>query len=50
MLPFLPASSRPLTNRRFRESLNWKANDLDYGLDINAADHWIEAGWNVGVW
>lgn len=36
--------------RRFRESLNWKENDLDFGLDIDAADHWIEAGWNVGVW
>lgn len=38
-----------MTNRQFRESLNWSANDVEYGLDVNAADHWIEGGWNVGV-
>lgn len=39
-----------MTNRQFRESLNWSANDVVYGLDVNAADHWIEGGWNVGVY
>lgn len=36
-------------HRRFRESLNWQTNDSVYGLDIDAADQWLEAGWNVGV-
>lgn len=35
--------------RNFRESLNWNDNDDEYGLDMNAADHWLKAGWNVGV-
>lgn len=35
--------------RKFRESLNWNDNDDEYGLDMNAADHWLKAGWNVGV-
>eukprot|EP00624_Nannochloropsis_granulata_P007318 evm.model.NODE_7157_length_17160_cov_22.777040.7 len=37
------------TIRKFRESLNWNDNDVEYGLDMNAADHWLKAGWNVGV-
>jgi hypothetical protein len=42
--------SHPLWHgRRFRETFNWYHNDADYGLDVNAADLWIEAGWNVGV-
>lgn len=46
---------RPFTNpnrtiiRRFRESLNWADNDDVYGVDVNAADHWLKSGWNVGV-
>jgi hypothetical protein len=36
--------------RGFRESLNWAFNDPEYGLDINAADAWIQSGWNVGVY
>ncbi|EWM28025.1 hypothetical protein Naga_100008g20 [Nannochloropsis gaditana] len=35
--------------RCFRESLNWGDNDNEFGLDMNAADHWLKAGWNVGV-
>lgn len=35
--------------RRFRETFNWFHNDQVYGLDIDAADAWIDEGWNVGI-
>ncbi len=35
--------------RQFKESFNWADNDDEFGLDINAADHWLRDGWNVGI-
>lgn len=33
----------------FRETFNYKLNDPTYGIDINIADAWIKAGWNIGI-
>ena len=41
--------ARRTTARRFRETFNWAHNDAAYGLDVNAADAWLDAGWNVGI-
>jgi len=35
--------------RGTRETFNYKSNDSKYGLDINSADAWINAGWNIGI-
>ncbi|MEM9489270.1 MAG: hypothetical protein AAGC55_09000, partial [Myxococcota bacterium] len=32
-----------------RETFNYLQNDSKYGEDIDTADAWIEAGWNVGI-
>ncbi len=32
-----------------RETFNYKKNDATYGIDVNAADAWIKAGWNIGI-
>ncbi len=32
-----------------RETFNYKQNDATYGIDVNAADAWINAGWNIGI-
>mmetsp|Transcript_28738 Transcript_28738/g.46530 ORF Transcript_28738/g.46530 Transcript_28738/m.46530 type:complete len:447 (+) Transcript_28738:88-1428(+) len=37
------------TARSFRESFNWKSNDVLYGLDVNTADVWIHEGWNCAI-
>lgn len=44
-----PTKTNRTIIRRFRESLNWADNDDVYGVDVNAADHWLKSGWNVGV-
>lgn len=31
------------------KSFNYKRNEPTYGVDVNAADAWIAAGWNVGL-
>ena len=41
--------ARRTTARRFRETFNWALNDAAYGLDVNAADAWLDAGWNIGI-
>lgn len=35
--------------RNFRETFNFKQNDPDNGVDVNSADAWINAGWNIGI-
>jgi hypothetical protein len=35
--------------RAKRESFNYKLNDPKNGVDVNLADAWIAAGWNVGI-
>ena len=37
------------SQRQFRETFNYRLNDTDYGVDINTADSWINAGWNIGI-
>jgi uncharacterized protein YjdB len=37
------------SQRGSRESFNYKLNDPTYGIDVNAADAWINAGWNIGI-
>ncbi|MCX7921259.1 MAG: cell adhesion domain-containing protein [Clostridia bacterium] len=32
-----------------RETFNYKKNDSTYGVDVNTADAWIKAGWNIGI-
>lgn len=32
-----------------RESFNYKQNDATYGVDVDTADAWIRAGWNIGI-
>jgi len=32
-----------------RETFNYKQNDATYGVDVNMADAWINAGWNIGI-
>lgn len=32
-----------------RESFNPSKMNKDYGLDVNSADYWIDAGWNIGI-
>ncbi len=35
--------------RYFRETFNYKLNDPNYGINVNMADAWIKAGWNIGI-
>lgn len=35
-------------NRR-RETFNYQWNDATYGVNVNMADAWIRAGWNIGI-
>jgi len=35
--------------RGSRETFNYKANDSRFGIDVNSADAWINAGWNIGI-
>ena len=37
------------TPRGFRETFNWYKNDPTNGLNINTAESWLSAGWNVGI-
>ncbi len=37
------------SQRGSRETFNYKQNDATYGIDVNAADAWISAGWNIGI-
>lgn len=37
------------TARGFRETFNWYLNDKTNGLNINTANAWLNAGWNVGI-
>ena len=32
-----------------RETFNYQQNDSSYGIDVDAADAWIDAGWNIGI-
>ncbi|WP_234124845.1 cell adhesion domain-containing protein [Clostridium hydrogenum] len=32
-----------------RESFNPSLMDADYGANVNSADYWINAGWNIGI-
>jgi uncharacterized protein YjdB len=32
-----------------RETFNYKLNDPTNGVDVNLADAWITAGWNIGI-
>jgi len=32
-----------------RTTFNYSQNDNTYGVNINAADAWIDAGWNIGM-
>ncbi len=38
-----------VTSRGFRETYNYLANDPRNGVDVNTADAWIDAGWNIGI-
>jgi len=35
--------------RRSRETFNYRQNDPTYGVDVNLADAWVNAGWNIGI-
>jgi uncharacterized protein YjdB len=37
------------SQRGSRETFNYKQNDATYGVDVNMADAWINAGWNIGI-
>ncbi|HZI02783.1 MAG TPA: oxygenase MpaB family protein, partial [Archangium sp.] len=32
-----------------RETFNYAENDPTYGVNVNMADAWINAGWNIGI-
>lgn len=32
-----------------RETFNYFENDNDYGINVNSANAWINAGWNIGI-
>jgi uncharacterized protein YjdB len=34
---------------RKRETFNYAENDPQYGVNVNMADAWINAGWNIGI-
>lgn len=34
---------------RKRETFNYAENDPTYGVNVNMADAWINAGWNIGI-
>jgi uncharacterized protein YjdB len=34
---------------RRRETFNYQWNDATYGVNVNMADAWITAGWNIGI-
>ena len=35
--------------RGSKETFNYKQNDSKYGINVNAADAWIDKGWNIGI-
>ncbi|ANE48876.1 cell adhesion domain-containing protein [Paenibacillus swuensis] len=37
------------TATAFRETFNYLHNDASYGVNVNTADAWVSAGWNIGI-
>jgi hypothetical protein len=37
------------TTKLWRTTFNYKQNDSTNGVDINEADAWVKAGWNIGI-
>jgi len=35
--------------KRNRDTFNYAENDPQYGVNVNMADAWINAGWNIGI-